>query len=926
MFSSKALFSGLLIAAVLATTGCDPAKRYTDQEHVQRAIELRDKDKLDSAVIELKNALQKNPKNAEARWRLGEIYISQELGEQAEGELKRAQQLGTDYEALKVPMGQALLLQGLYSRVIREVQPAPGSPPGNVPKILEIQGRAQLGLRHFEEGCQLFAQSQEKNPQYVPSYWGLTRCAAARGKLDEAHTELGKAIKLEEKNSGTWTLLGDLERVTKRFPEAETAYANALKHKSNNVDALLGRAAVKIDSNKLDEASQDIDTALQVARNNPMANQLRGVVQFKQGKFAAAEVSFQTVLRVQPNYLPAVFWLGLTNFAQNNYEQAAMQFAQYARSDTSVRVQALLGLTQARLGRGEAAEETLKVLQDVNVKDPQSLATLAEAYVLIGDTDLAATYLAKAVDQKPDAPDLRVSLAATLSKKGERTQAIEQLENAIHLDPGLVAADMMLIQDLIRDNQFNKALQVVESLEKKQPKDPKTFNLKGTVYLAKKDFANARKSFEQALGVDATSATAATNLAQLDLMEKNPEAARQRLQTVLAKDPKNVEIMMGLAGIASATGQEPEYVAWLEKAAQAQPSEVGPRVFLANYYLQKNDIRKALAIAREAQTANPNNAQALAALGTAQLVAGENKNAVVTYRNLAQLVPKNPVVHYKLAMAQAAAQNTDSARASLHKALALKPGYLDAEMLLSAVELSAGRYQEALNIAQQIQKQHPEFASGFALQGEILMVQKQFAPALKAYEMALAIDNSGSLAVKVHLALSAGGNVKEADARLFHWLKDHPSDVPARAYLAASYMKTAQNKQAIEQYQAVLQNDPNNTLALNNLALLYQQGKDPRALTTAEQAYQLKLDSPEIMDTLGWIMVEQGETASGLKLLQKAVEKAPASPAIRYHWAAALAKSGDSARARRELADLLIKEKTFPERQEVQALLRQLGA
>src|SRR5205814_6333762 len=113
--------------------------------------------------------------------------------------------------------------------------------------------------------------------------------------------------------------------------------------------------------------------------------------------------------------------------------------------------------------------------------------------------------------------------------------------------------------------------------------------------------------------------------------------------------------------------------------------------------------------------------------------------------------------------------------------------------------------------------------------------------------------------------------------------------------------------------------DPKNIPALNDLAWLYQQEKDPRALTTAEQAYQLQPDNAHVLDTLGWILVERGKTNDGLELLRKAAEKSPASTGIRYHWAATLAKSGDSARARTELADLLAKNKTFPERQEVQA-------
>jgi predicted Zn-dependent protease len=122
----------------------------------------------------------------------------------------------------------------------------------------------------------------------------------------------------------------------------------------------------------------------------------------------------------------------------------------------------------------------------------------------------------------------------------------------------------------------------------------------------------------------------------------------------------------------------------------------------------------------------------------------------------------------------------------------------------------------------------------------------------------------------------------------------------------------------------VLKTDSKNIVALKDLAWLYQQEKDPRALTTAEQAYQLQPDNAHVLDTLGWILVEHGKTTDGLELLRKAAEKSPAATGIRYRWAATLAKSGDSARARRELADLLAKNKTFPERQEVQALLKQL--
>ena len=122
-----------------------------------------------------------------------------------------------------------------------------------------------------------------------------------------------------------------------------------------------------------------------------------------------------------------------------------------------------------------------------------------------------------------------------------------------------------------------------------------------------------------------------------------------------------------------------------------------------------------------------------------------------------------------------------------------------------------------------------------------------------------------------------------------------------RTYAAESYMASNRNRDAIAQYEEVLKLSPQNALALNNLANLYQREKDGRALATAEQALKLAPEHPGIQDTLGWILVEQGQSPVRLELLGKAAAKAPQVAAIRYHYGVALARSGKKAEARKEL-------------------------
>jgi len=100
---------------------------------------------------------------------------------------------------------------------------------------------------------------------------------------------------------------------------------------------------------------------------------------------------------------------------------------------------------------------------------------------------------------------------------------------------------------------------------------------------------------------------------------------------------------------------------------------------------------------------------------------------------------------------------------------------------------------------------------------------------------------------------------------------------------------------------------------LNNLANLYLLQKDPRALDLAEKAHRLAPGSVGIQDSLGWILLSQGQLARGSELLKQAASLAPKMATVRYHYAVALEKSGNRVAAKKELQAALALG-NFPER------------
>ena len=508
-------------------------------------------------------------------------------------------------------------------------------------------------------------------------------------------------------------------------------------------------------------------------------------------------------------------------------------------------------------------------------------------------------------------------------------EATPALVLATLIGPGQDAAPVQsgspeAVMEYLRKRDFGRALEAASRLVAATPDAPQAHDLQGSAYLGKGDVASARKSFNKALALDPDDIPALWNLAQLDIRQNDLTNAKKRYERILAKDPDNVEAMIGMAVASKMDGRPTDNIAWLEKAKRQKPEDVLPSLALAMHYLSVNDGAKALAELTEAQRSHPDSAELLELLGRVQIANARYNDAVVTYKRLVSLKPASEQAYFRLGMAQVRAKNAGDATQSLKKAVQLKPDYAAAIDMLARLELAAGRKERAVELAKELQRVAPKSSDGFALEGDLLALQTRYTEATKAYETAFSIQQSAALAVKMHAALTRAGDAKQADAKLEHWLKDHPDDIPAWQYAASEDVRAGRDSAAIGKYEQLLTRTPDDANALNNLAVLYQRARDPRAVAVAERAYKVLPDSPIIADTLGWILVEAGEVARGLEFARKAAARAPSNPQIRYHLAVALAKSGDKPGARRELKSLLASKDNFPQRQAADRLLSQL--
>jgi putative PEP-CTERM system TPR-repeat lipoprotein len=879
---SIAIMSATLLAGGLVACG----KSQDAQALVGEARAYHKNGDYKAAVIELKNALQKSPGDPHARLLLGMVYLDANDAQSAEKELRKAMEMGMAGDQVMAPLFKALLIQGKFEKVLAEANGAPDHVTTAV-----ARGNAYLGLGKSKEAKAVFDQARARSPGHPDVLIGLARLALMSQDIELASRYANEATSSNPSNADAWNFKADLARSQNKTDEALAAYGKVLNIKPNAAPVLVARAGVEISTGKYGAARASLEAALKGGAPTIIGLYTQALLEYKEGKYAAALERLQIVLRSAPEHMPSQLLAGSTQYALGATQQAEAHLKNYLdHYPKDIAARKMYAAAMLKNGAPKRAQAVAaEALKDAP-KDPQLLAIAGESSWQARDLPAAGEYFKQASAIVPQDAILHASLGKTKLEQGDSDAAVAEFEKAYALDKKSDQAGAALALSYVRQKRFDKALELLNVMQKEQPKNVNLHLLKAAAHLARKDAGSARKSFEEARAIDPLNYPALASLANLDVQEGKPEVAKQRLQTQLEKQPKNTQLMQALGSLAAQQNQGGEATRWFERAHSESPDAMPAAAQLFMQYVRNGQQQKALALAQKLQSANPQSAEALDMLANAHFVNGNRDAALDAYEKLAVLKPDAAIVHYRLGI----------------------------------LLLSGQKQPQAMAVARKLEQQFPDSPAGYTLEGDVLMAQQKPEQASDAFERAYAVSKNGQVVQKLHAALVQAGKEKMADTHIKQWLRDHPFDRNVHAYLAQHYLLGGQNLQAIRHYEALVQADPKDVSALNNLAWAYQLEKDSRALKTAESAYALEPRNPAVLDTLGGILVDGADLPRGLALFKLAVAGAPDSPEIRLRYAQSLLKAGDKAKARSELKTLVDSGKDFPKLKDARALLGQL--
>ena len=485
------------------------------------------------------------------------------------------------------------------------------------------------------------------------------------------------------------------------------------------------------------------------------------------------------------------------------------------------------------------------------------------------------------------------------------------------------------ILDLLKQNKLEDAGNKIADFLKKHPDQADYYNLQALLETLKKDPVAAKKNYEKAIRLEPKNTLALLGSAKLSLDEDQLDKAYDFANKAIAINDKNVNAYLMLADIAykQKNTSEAEKLLLTAKDNASDDIKVEIEVIkgLGKFYGLQKQPEKILSLCDDLVRRYPNNPIAFDLLAQAQLFNNQKSLAEQSLQKVIALDKQN--IGSRLLLARLLSEHPDKDKetlALLEETAQIAPDKPEALVFKTAYLIKNQRYSEALALAHKIDQLFPKLVLGKLLTGDTYLAQKQYEKANEQYQLAYKSQPSERILLTISDLLIAQNKPTDAIKLLSDALEKAPKDLVIHFKLANIYQQQNDAKQAETHYDAILTEQSDNVIALNNLAIIYAQQNDPRALDLAKRAYEKAPESAAILDTYGHMLLKQNQASVGLTILEKAASLAPNQNDIQLHLAEAYVSNNNTPKAIAILEPLAKTDLEFSEKKTAVSLLESL--
>ncbi len=543
--------------------------------------------------------------------------------------------------------------------------------------------------------------------------------------------------------------------------------------------------------------------------------------------YPKARVALRNVLKIDPKDAEAYYLFARVEEKEKNWRNAVQLYQETIRLVPD-HAGALVTLAKYYLEAhltDQVNEAADKVLAH-DSRHPQAralkLAAQAVTEVEIPSVVPAAEALAT---QHPVEPDVAILLATLYGQQQRYREAESTLRRALEAHP----RDMDLLNNLslilTRAKEVPRVEAVIRRMIEAEPKALDHRVKLARFYMEQGAHPKAEAVLRDAVATAPEDEERRVILAEYFVHRKDEAAAERVLLDAVAQLPHSNKIQLGLAMFYRQSGQEEKarhrYTALVDEHHD-KPVGLEAKVKLAEMDFLAGRPAEAERQVEEVLKVNPRSSDGLVLSGRMALARRNGKDAVQAFRIVLHDQPDLATVHYLLGQAYQLTGETNLAKDSFERAVALYPNQVEAKRSLAVLETRSGRYGQARTRLDALLKQRPDDLVAldmlmtvdlvtknwpgaeqtlqrlqaaakeqplvFMAEGRLHQAQGRVERALAAYERAavLAPTDPDPLLTLVKLEV-AQGRVKQAKARLEALIGTHPDHVYAHGLLGEVY-------------------------------------------------------------------------------------------------------------------------------------------
>jgi len=689
----------LLCFAAGWSAGCGGDVHMRAQKQLNSAQQHIKGNKPNEALIELRRAIQLDPKLAEAHFEMGKVFLAKGNVGPAFRELSIAVKLNPGLREPQELIADILLRAGEIDAAKDKAEFILREWPGDKVATL-IQAEAQIATSQLDTAKALLKQVADEDPDNVRALFDSALIYLHEKEWDKAEANLSRAGMLAPDQVAPMVLLGRSLEARGQADRAQQILERFAQSQPNSVAAQLVLADFYNRQNRLPEAELLLKRIRDLGEQDPNVRGILAQFYLASDRKPEAEVEYKKILAADPKDHLNAMRLADLYYGEKRFGEARAIIDKVLRED-SHNIQALTarGMLNLDANASDAAisdfQQTLKI--DPNFTTPKF--HLARAYFQKGSLEQAKVALAEIIQQDPKAITALSFLAELEVKTNQFDAALEHAEKAAALDPKFAPATILVSQLLVRKGQLRPA---EDKLRKLLPtlQDPRLLEQAiptlAAIDLAQKNYADVDKLAHLGLEADPKSTIYLSLLAQPDLMQKQPDIGIAKIQAYLRQNPWAGGYDF-LGQVAAQNGKMALAEEALKKAVELDPNLATASLNLGSVYALKGDQQQAISVLEALASKNSNDVLSRTRLAQVYESQGEWTKAQGLYENILKTDSNNIVVKNNLAWLYANHDgNLDLAQKLAEDAKQAEPDNTSVSDTLAWIYIKKGAYLPAV--------------------------------------------------------------------------------------------------------------------------------------------------------------------------------------------------------------------------------------